>query len=167
MKLILVDCEATGLAPGTPGGVLTEYGAVEFVSRSTFHGVLHDSEPDPANPAKPLITGKSYSPLLSAVDFERWLLSFNDRVVFVSDNNGYDYMWIAHLFASTLQRNPFGHSSRRISDFYAGLQQDFTKTQQWKKLRLTPHDHNPVNDAMGNAEALQTLFDMQGYTWTG
>jgi hypothetical protein len=25
---------------------------------------------------------------------------------------------------------------------------------KWKHLRKTAHDHNPVNDALGNAEAL-------------
>ena len=41
--LIFVDCEATGPCPGK--GVLTEFGAVEFESRKTFHGVLFDRRP--------------------------------------------------------------------------------------------------------------------------
>jgi hypothetical protein len=31
-------------------------------------------------------------------------------------------------------------------------------TQGWKRLRVTPHDHNPVNDAMGNPEAFERIL---------
>jgi hypothetical protein len=30
----------------------------------------------------------------------------------------------------------------------------------WKKLRTTKHTHHPVDDAMGNAEALLKMRDM-------
>jgi hypothetical protein len=30
----------------------------------------------------------------------------------------------------------------------------------WKHLRKTSHDHHPVNDAKGNAEALLAMIDM-------
>jgi hypothetical protein len=30
----------------------------------------------------------------------------------------------------------------------------------WKHLRKTIHDHNPVNDAIGNAEALLQMKQM-------
>jgi hypothetical protein len=39
--------------------------------------------------------------------------------------------------------NPFGHSGRRISDFWAGLNRDWSDAQSWKRLRRTPYDHNP------------------------
>jgi hypothetical protein len=44
---------------------------------------------------------------------------------------------------------------RRISDYYAGLTGRFGNIQAWKRLRVTPHDHNPVNDARGNVEAFR------------
>jgi hypothetical protein len=53
--------------------------------------------------------------------------------------------------------NPFGHSGRRIGDYHAGLAGDFRRAQDWKRFRVTPHDHNPVNDAMGNVEAFETI----------
>jgi hypothetical protein len=31
---------------------------------------------------------------------------------------------------------------------------------KWKHLRDTKHDHNPVNDAKGNAEVLIKMYDM-------
>jgi hypothetical protein len=30
---------------------------------------------------------------------------------------------------------------------------------KWKRLRRTKHNHHPVHDALGNAEALIRLFD--------
>jgi hypothetical protein len=156
MNLIFVDVEATDLTPFS--GEMTEFGAVEYHTRKAFHGVLWDTIPDPENPAKPLIVGEGYPQLPVMQGFASWLKQFKGRPIFVSDNNGYDFMWIAYYFDKHLRENPFGHSSRRISDFYAGLEGDFTKTQNWKKWRKTPHDHNPVNDAMGNVEAFSVML---------
>ncbi len=164
---ILVDVEATGISPFS--GVMTEFGAVEFKSRASFHGVIWRAIPDSENPAKPKIVEpyidesitrqKEYKTMKS---FKEWLdkICGNTRPVFVSDNNGYDSQWINYYFDKTLGVNPFGHSSRRISDFWAGTQKDFSNTQKWKKYRTTEHDHNPVNDAMGNAEALAAILNM-------
>ncbi len=58
-----------------------------------------------------------------------------------------------------LDRNPFGHSARRIGDFHADLTGDWRYTQVWKCLRKTTHAHNPVNDALGNAEAFELLLN--------
>jgi hypothetical protein len=40
-----------------------------------------------------------------------------------------------------------------------GLVGDFRSTQRWKRLRRTKHDHHPVHDALGNAEALIRILD--------
>lgn len=76
----------------------------------------------------------------------------------ISDNPAYDWQWISFYFWKHLGRNPLGYSARRIGDFYAGLVNNFHKTNDWKKLRVTSHDHNPVHDAQGNAEALDRLL---------
>ena len=58
-------------------------------------------------------------------------------------------------FHKYCNRNPLGWSARRIGDLYCGLVKDAGKNHEWKKkYRKTKHDHNPVNDAKGNAEAL-------------
>jgi hypothetical protein len=76
----------------------------------------------------------------------------------ISDNPAFDFQWVNDGFLRHLGRNPCGHSARQISDFYAGLCGDFQETQRWKRLRITPHDHNPVNDAMGNLEAFERML---------
>ncbi len=157
MPLILVDVEA-GPAPGQHPD-LREFGAVEFISdepfyRETFHGVGTD-----------LATFQTfYGWLLKVCGMRQDVVgdkihvSPKTRPIFVSDNPAFDFQWINYYFWKHMRMNPFGHSARRISDFYAGLVGDFTKTQEWKALRRTPHDHNPVHDAIGNAEALGRLL---------
>ena len=156
MSLIFVDTEADGPCPGK--GVMTEFGAVELESRQTFHGVLWEAEPDPQNPAMPRRTGKGFDQVAVFTQFEQWLKQFPRPYVFVSDNPAFDFMWICIGFHETLGHNPFGFSARRIGDFYAGLCGDFKSANRWKRLRITTHDHNPVNDAMGNAEAFARIL---------
>jgi hypothetical protein len=156
-NLIFVDCEATGPCPGR--GELTEFGAVEYASRQTFHGVLAEARPRRDNPALAERTGRAFDPVVVFTAFEHWLTTVTQgRPVFVSDNPAFDFQWINYGFHHALGRNPFGHSARRISDFYAGLVGDFRQTQGWKRLRVTPHDHHPIHDALGNAEAFERLL---------
>jgi hypothetical protein len=163
VNLVFVDCEAYGGAPSV--GRLTEFGAVTYPEKLTFHGVLLSTRPSAANPAVPKRVSDmdEVEYLRIATEcfslFEAWLYAnTKGRPIFVSDNPAFDWQWINDLFWRTLGRNPFGHSARRISDFYAGLTGDFYRTQQWKSLRITPHDHDPVHDALGNVEAFERLL---------
>jgi len=140
MALIFVDCEAP-LGVGSPSvGDMTEFGAVEYESRNYFHGKDCSKE--------------------TFEQFNQWLTEVSkDMPVFVSDNPAYDWQWINFYFWKYFNKNPFGHSARRIGDFYAGLKRNFRHTQKWKRLRITKHDHNPVNDAMGNVEAFERIMN--------
>lgn len=138
--LIFVDCEAP-FGVGSPSvGDMTEFGAVEFKSKKTFHGRDCSKE--------------------TFTKFKDWLIQFSGRPIFVSDNPAYDWQWINFYFWRYFNTNPFGHSARRIGDFYSGLVGNFyCKSSDWKKLRRTKHDHNPVNDAMGNVEAFERIMN--------
>ena len=158
-NLVFVDCEAWGGCPAV--GDLTEFGAVAYGNGATFHGVLVKTTPDPTNPAIPVAQGKCsdakrYEVFLA---FLKWLEeNVEGHPVFISDNPAFDWQWINDGFWRSLGHNPFGHSARRIGDFYAGLVGDFTKASKWKKLRVTKHDHNPVHDALGNVEAFRRML---------
>lgn len=154
---IFVDVEASGASP--VNGTMTEFGAVHEKTLETFHGVLFEGTPDPENPAKPIVGRRVDSNLRIAELFRDWLewVCGKDRPVFVSDNVAYDWQWISGMFDSAGLPNPFGHSGRRISDFWAGLQHNFGDTQSWKRFRITKHTHHPVDDAMGNVEAFQEI----------
>jgi hypothetical protein len=92
-------------------------------------------------------------------EFAEWLKENSvGRPILISDNNGYDASWINYYFLRFTGRNPFGWSSRRIGDLYCGMVKDTWAS--WKKLRVTKHTHHPVDDAMGNAEALLKMKEM-------
>lgn len=183
-RLFIVDVEATGPSPAR--SVMTEFGVVDFATRAWFHGHLWDFHPDPEVPARPVAdqprpgftatTPGSRIPFdgvrrdinVCGEDRERrvysslisWLRHFDPhaRAVLVSDNPGFDAAWMTYGFDSHHLDNPFGHSSRRIGDLAAGLAGNWQATSRWKRHRRTRHDHNPVNDALGNAEALETVL---------
>jgi hypothetical protein len=99
------------------------------------------------------------SPATVMKNFDDWLKqNSKDKPILISDNNGYDAMFISWYFHKFFKRNPFGWSSRRIGDIYCGLVKD--SRAQWKHLRKTKHTHHPVDDAKGNAEALLAIQKM-------
>ena len=155
---VFVDCEARGTSP--VHGVLTEFGAVHYDTRDTFYGRLFEATPDPDNPAISIVGERIATDEEVAESFAAWLREHlgGRRPVFVSDNPAYDWQWIAGMFDRAGMDNPFGHSGRRISDFWAGLNRNWSETQGWKRFRRTVHDHNPVNDAMGNVEAFEEIL---------
>src|SRR3989344_6719411 len=57
-NLIFVDCEADGKSPST--GKMTEFGAVAYPSKATFHGVLVERKPSEENPKFRIATGKTF-----------------------------------------------------------------------------------------------------------
>ena len=166
---IVVDCEASGPCPGF--GSMVNFGAFVVepsLERGWRSPIIHpysDSHMDAAYAS----IGLTYDEHVAAATtdlsetmrlFEAWLCGLNaDRVIFWSDNPAFDWQWINHGFAYANIRNPFGFSARRIGDFYAGLKQNFGNTQGWKKRRQTAHDHDPLNDAKGNAEAMISFME--------
>lgn len=151
MSLFFIDCEAP-MGVGSPAtGDMTEFGAV------TFHGTKEWLVEDYST-----FHGKDCSPLTMG-QFSEWIQTtnregFTKRPTMISDNPAYDWQWINFYFHKYFDHNPLGFSARRIGDFYAGLVQDWHKANIWKRLRQTKHDHNPVNDAMGNAEAFYRML---------
>lgn len=71
---------------------------------------------------------------------------------FISDNNGFDWQFVNYYFHHFLGNNPFGFSSTNLGSLYKGLVKDTSKN--FKHLRNTAHTHDPLDDAVGNAEAL-------------
>lgn len=156
--LIFVDCEANGPCPSM--GTLTEIGACTLDGRTFYAEVVPFDWPGVS--AQPIPRrALEHSDLVTVFTaFRLWLANLNapDRPVMISDNPAYDWQWINDGFHRAIGMNPFGHSARRIGDYYAGLIKDHKDTSGWKSLRKTPHDHNPLNDALGNAEAFRRLI---------
>jgi len=174
---IMFDVEATGPVPGLYS--MFWFGAVVVKPglEDTFEGKvrpLQDAgfEGGPTENIGLRLAGVNATeisdwplPLDTMSKFLEWLDSMkrkhnDDRLMLISDNNGYDAMWIAWYFHRFLGANPFGHSSTNLGSLYKGLINDTFKN--FKHLRRTQHTHNPVDDAMGNAEALLQMRDKLG-----
>lgn len=113
---------------------------------SGFSREQHESFPEPAE---------------TMYQFRDWLAKHckEGRPVFISDNPAADWQWINYYFHRYLGSNPFGFSARRIGDLYSGMVGNMRASSKWKKYRKTRHTHNPLDDAMGNAEALLWMFE--------
>jgi len=159
MPYIMVDIEADGPIPGDYS--MISFGAVivDELLDKTFYGRLRPvSEwylPEALN-----VSGHSREETMTFDDPETVMRSFanwisteaNDRPIFISDNNGFDWMFICWYFHHFTGSNPFGFSSQNLGSLYKGLVGDTFKS--FKHLRGTKHTHHPVDDALGNAQAL-------------
>ena len=88
--------------------------------------------------------------------FTNWInKNCKDRPIFISDNNGFDWMFICWYLHHFTGENPFGYSYQNLGSLYKGLVKDTFKN--FKHLKVTAHTHHPVDDAKGNAEALLTM----------
>lgn len=167
MSYIVIDIESDGPIPGDYSMVC--FGAVivdESLDKS-FYGKLKPIS-EKWNPDTLAVSGFAReetlqfdNPLDVMLQFEAWIQeNSKGRPIFVSDNNGFDWMFICWYFHHFIGRNPFGYSSRRIGDLYCGLEKDVHA--QWKHLRKTSHSHHPVDDAKGNAEVLLFMKNEMG-----
>lgn len=100
------------------------------------------------------------SPVQAMAEAVQWLdENIKGKPIFWSDNNGFDKSWMHWYFLTFVGSDPFGHSSRRISDFICGIEGDLRF--KWKHLRKTKHSHNAEADALGNAEVLLDYFERE------
>ena len=167
MAFIMVDVESDGPIPGDFS--MISFGAVLVNEQldKTFYGRLKPIS-DKYIPEALAVSGHTREETLSFEDpakvmqqFKDWILSVSkDRPIFISDNNGFDWMFICWYFHHFLGENPFGFSSQNLGSLYKGMMKDTFTT--FKHLRKTRHTHHPVDDARGNAEALLTLKKEQG-----
>jgi hypothetical protein len=167
MAYIMVDIESDGPIPGDYS--MISLGAVLVDERldKTFYGEIKPIS-EKFIPEALAVSGFSREETLAfddaatvMKDFSSWLKRVtNDRPVFISDNNGFDWMFVCWYFHHFTGSNPFGHSSQNLGSMYKGLVKD--TFQNFKHLRRTKHTHHPVDDAKGNAEALLTLKNQYG-----
>ncbi len=165
MSWIVVDVEADGPIPHKHSMVCFGAVVVEPNLTKTFYGKTKPIS-ELWVPDALAVSGfsreeheKFDDPTKVMQEFRDWTLANSKgHPIFVSDNPAFDWQWINYYFHTYLGTNPFGFSARRIGDIYCGMTGD--ARNRWKHLRETVHDHNPVNDAKGNAEALIKMQKM-------
>jgi hypothetical protein len=159
MTYIMVDIESDGPIPGDYSMVCFGAVIVEDALNRTFYGRLKPIS-DKWIPDALAVSGFTREETLGFDEpakvmesFAGWLKeNSKGRPFLVSDNNGFDWQFINWYFWHFTGGNPFGHSSTNLGSLYKGMVKDTFET--FKHLRKTSHTHNPVDDAMGNAEAL-------------
>lgn len=165
MSYFVVDVESDGPIPHDYS--MVSFGAVlvEPTLSRTFYGEVRpiSEKWDPKALSISGIDRETHEtfdePKEVMLRFKEWILANSKgRPIFISDNPAFDWQFINFYFHRFLGENPFGFSARRIGDLYAGMCRD--TFAQWKHLRETKHTHHPVQDAMGNAEALLKMKAM-------
>ena len=159
MSYVMVDIESDGPIPGDYSMVCFGAVIVEPGLSRTFYGQLRPIS-EQWIPDALAVSGFSRDETLEFAEpkqvmeeFRQWLnANCPKRKMFISDNNGFDWQFINWYFHHFLGKNPFGFSSQNLGSLYKGLVNNTFET--FKHLRKTKHTHNPVDDAMGNAEAL-------------
>ncbi len=162
MPYIVVDVESDGPIPSKFS--MVSFGAIlvnETLDQS-FYGKLRPIS-DHFLPEALAVSGHTREetmmfdePEIVMQNFANWLrIVATDKPIFISDNNGYDWMFICWYFHHFLGSNPFGHTSQNLGSLYKGIVKDMQ--QNFKHLRKTTHSHHPVEDAKGNAEALISM----------
>jgi DNA polymerase III epsilon subunit-like protein len=167
MSLVVVDVEADGEIPHKFSMVCFGAVVVEPDLSKTFYGKTKPIS-DEWKPEALAVSGFSREEHLTFDEPSEVMQSFykwvnettNGKAVFISDNLAFDWQWINYYFHYFVGKNPFGFSGRRIGDLYSGLEKDFFAASRWKKFRKTTHTHNPVDDALGNAEALLKIREL-------
>jgi len=168
MSYIMVDIEADGPIPGDYSMVALGAVVVDEQLDKTFYGKLKPiSEHYVAEALEVADFSREETltfdtPVSVMIAFDAWVKeNSNGKPIFISDNNGFDWMFVCWYFHHFLKRNPFGHSSQNLGSLYKGLVSD--TFQNFKHLRETAHTHHPVDDAIGNAEALVKMKKDMGF----
>lgn len=161
---VMVDIEADGPIPGDYSMISLGAVVVEPPPQRTFFGSLKPIS-ELWVPEALAVSGYSREETLEFPDpaktmkkFKTWLSKITRSPKFISDNNGFDWQFINWYFHHFLKMNPFGHSSTNLGSLYKGLVGELTSS--FKRLRKTKHNHNPVNDALGNVEAFLKMNEM-------
>ena len=167
MAYVMVDIESDGPIPGDYS--MISFGAVLVNEQlnKTFYGKLKPIS-DKFIPEALAVSGHSReetllfdNPKVVMENFREWVTNVSKgRATFISDNNGFDWMFICWYFHHFVGTNPFGFSSQNLGSLYKGIVKDTSKN--FKHLRKTSHSHHPVEDAKGNAEALLTIKNTLG-----
>ncbi len=162
MTYIMVDIEADGAIPSDFSMISLGAIVVDEPLDKTFYRCLRPISEN-YNPQALAVSGFSREETMNFApakivmqEFSEWIGKVcKSRPIFISDNNGFDWMFVCWYFHHFLGENPFGFSSQNLGSLYKGIVKDTFKN--FKHLRQTKHTHNALDDAKGNAEALLTI----------
>ncbi len=176
MPFIMVDVEADGPCPGRDMFSMVQLGAV-VVEPGLTRRFFGKFKPISLHFRKEYLKaiGLTREETMRYPEASQTMLQFHDWLTQIrsggkktrpiSDNPGFDASFTTYYFELFTYglgpTNPLGHTCAHLGSLARGAERDLTF--EWKSLRKTPHTHDPVQDALGNAEVL--LTQAQRYGW--
>lgn len=161
---IMVDVETDGPIPGDYS--MISIGAVVVTDPTqSFYGELQPISRR-FDPAALRVSGTTREQSMRyplAIDtmrnFAAWVAKHGgDDPHFVSDNAGFDWMFVCWYFHHFTGSCPFGYSSLSLTSLYKGSEGSLRA--RLKDVRAAPLSHHPLEDARANADVF--LRWMQG-----
>lgn len=165
MSLFIIDVESDGPVPGLYSMVSFAAIKVDPELKTTFKAFTKPISEKWDKEALSISnisreTHETYpEPEIGIRNFVKWVKLVNNgkRPIFMSDSLGYDWSFMNYYCHRYYGENPFGYGGRDMNDFCAGIDKNFYGTDDWEKLIITPHTHDPIDDAKGVAEAFLTI----------
>lgn len=166
MIYIMNDVETNGPAPGIYS--MLSLGAVaveEGLTRRFYEEMrpLNDNCVPEAIAACGYTMEQAYTfkdPMEVMRKYAAWVSTF-EKPRFISDNNGFDWSFVNYYLWRFTGGNPYGHSSDNLRNLFQGLEN--SRRANFRRLRKTKHDHNALNDAIGNGEAMLSFCQKHGW----
>jgi DNA polymerase III epsilon subunit-like protein len=179
---ISVDIETAGPYPGRYA--LLAIGACSVADpQQTFYVELRPDSQEATPEALQVcglsletLTARGVEPAAALARFEEWALAqapTGSRLVFVSFNAVFDWMFVNEYFFRYLDRNPFGHSALDMKALYMGLtgatwSETSMRYVAARYLNGRALTHHALNDARDQAELLRRMLDearVHGWGW--
>lgn len=154
----MVDIEANGPIPGDYS--MTSLGAVIVDEKldKTFKVNLKPISTRVDSNRKQFVNQKEALNAKEAMQkFKEWILKHvSGTPVFISDNNGFDWMFVCWYFWHFLGENPLGYNSQNLNSINRGLNKDLNKKLDLLRERELTHD--ALEDAKDNAKIFMKLM---------
>lgn len=155
---VMVDVEANGPIPGDYS--MTSLGAVivdKKLDKSFSVNIKPISKAFDPSREKFVDSTNAIDAKEAMQKFKNWLeKNVKGKITFISDNNGFDWMFICWYFWHFLKENPMGFNSRNLQCLYKGSVKDLNA--KFGKYRGNNLSHKAIDDARDNAKAFLKLI---------
>jgi len=154
---MMVDIEANGPIPGDYS--MTSLGAViinEELNKTFKINIKPISKKFDPNRRQFIDETDAVDAKEAMQKFKDWILkNSSGKPVFISDNNGFDWMFVCWYFWHFLNENPLSYNSQNLNSLNKGLEKDLqAKIDLLRKRDLT---HDALEDAKDNAKIFLEL----------
>jgi DNA polymerase III alpha subunit (gram-positive type) len=157
---IVVDVESNGPIPGEYS--MTQLGAVVVDDNldKTFNvNIKPISEKTDENRIVSSHLIDAFDAKAAIKMFKDWLVeNVKGKPIFVSDNNGFDWMFVCWYFWHFLNENPFGYNSTNLNSYYKGMKKDLATNID--ELREKELSHDALQDAIDTAKIFNLIIEI-------